>query len=582
MKKLHVRFFALAAMFAFAVSMAAQKPLYICGAFQNWDVAHCEQFDYADGLYTFDLDLSKGKKFKISTAHGGTWADFDAEALTVAVPLIEGVTTPLFSGIANIEAVSQASGTIRLTVDLQRLTILLGVGEEDDTTDVPAIYIFTANGAPIVSKEEYLEGSYYFDPRGNEGMESLGTPGEPLPLQIRGRGNYTWWGFEKKPYRIKLGAKAPLGGMAKNKHFALLAHADDNNGFLRNTCGFEYSRRIGLEWTPEAVPVELYLNGEYRGLYFLTQTIRVDKEGVDIVEQDDLATTDVDGGWLVEIDNYDTDPHVTVRSGDGFDVYFTYKSPEELSSEQEQFLEAQMTDIDRLIFLKDKQKPLWFDYIDVRSLARFYIVQELTDNYESFHGSCYLFRNRGEQEKWHFGPVWDFGSAFIWDKQHYIYQGREHHQTWIGEMCKFPAFMEIVREEWIAFERAGLTDLDSYIDQFAEYIARAATRDADRWPQYGNRNELQRAEVVKQKLNATVKWLNNAWDTTGISSPTVADADLAISVRDGQLTITSPEERTVTATRLDGTAIQLHLAPGVNTFTLPRGFYVIASRKLLI
>ena len=57
-------------------------------------------------------------------------------------------------------------------------------------------------------------------------------------LQIRGRGNYTWDWFEKKPYRIKLDKKAPLLGFNKSKHFVLLAHADDNLGFLRETDGF--------------------------------------------------------------------------------------------------------------------------------------------------------------------------------------------------------------------------------------------------------------------------------------------------------------------------------------------------------
>lgn len=141
---------------------------------------------------------------------------------------------------------------------------------------LPVLHINTENSTPITSKEYYLNGTYYLDNLGIEGYKSIGSANEPLTLKIKGRGNYTFTGFDKKPYRLKLDAKAALLGMKKSKHFALLAHADDNLGFLRNTMGFELSRRGGLDFTPEQRPVEVVLNGEYIGLYFLTETIRVD------------------------------------------------------------------------------------------------------------------------------------------------------------------------------------------------------------------------------------------------------------------------------------------------------------------
>ena len=84
---------------------------------------------------------------------------------------------------------------------------------------------------------------------------------------------------------------------------------------MRNAVGFELSKLIGMTYTPDAKPLELVLNGDYIGLYFLTEHIRVDKDRVNIVEQEDeeIDSEKITGGWLVEIDNYDTDPHITIK-----------------------------------------------------------------------------------------------------------------------------------------------------------------------------------------------------------------------------------------------------------------------------
>lgn len=134
---------------------------------------------------------------------------------------------------------------------------------------VPTIYINTANNASVTSKEVYLDATYYLEGNGFEGVESLGSEAQPLPLTIKGRGNYTWTGFDKKPYKLKLDKKTAIMGMGKNKHFALLAHADDDLAFMRNVAGLELSRRMNLAFTPADAPVEVVLNGEYLGLYFL-------------------------------------------------------------------------------------------------------------------------------------------------------------------------------------------------------------------------------------------------------------------------------------------------------------------------
>lgn len=381
---------------------------------------------------------------------------------------------------------------------------------------LPVLYIQTENKAPITSKDYYLNATYYLDAIGLEGYESIGSASAPLTMEIKGRGNYSWTGFDKKPYRIKLADKQPLLGMKKSKHFALLAHADDSNdrkGFMRNAVGFELSRMIGMTYTPDARPLEVVLNGDYIGLYFLTEHIRVDKDRVNIVEQEDEETDNekITGGWLVEIDNYDDDPHITIKEGGKTTMWITYKTPEVLSPQQEQYLTEQMKLIDNLVYGDKNSDELW-NYLDMDALAKFYIVQELTDNYESFHGSCYLHKEMGENEKWYFGPVWDFGSSFNRDKSQYMYQGDVWHNHWIPEICKFPAFMDRVKEIWNEFYNGDYNNIYNFIDTHENLIAQAAVKDKERWSQYhGSQTIGTYIDRTTNVLRKNAEWLNEQW-----------------------------------------------------------------------
>ena len=383
---------------------------------------------------------------------------------------------------------------------------------------LPVLYIQTENNQTITSKDNYLKATYYLDAMGLAGYESIGNASAPLTMEIKGRGNYSWTGFDKKPYRIKLADKQPLLGMKKSKHFTLLAHADDSNdrkGFMRNAVGLELSKMIGLAWTPDAKPLEVVLNGDYIGLYFLTEHIRVDKDRVNIVEQEDGETDSeaITGGWLVEIDNYDDDPHITIYEGGKTTMWITYKTPEELSFQQEQYLTQQMTLIDNLVYGDKNSNELW-NYIDMDALAKFYIVQELTDNYESFHGSCYLHKEKGANEKWHFGPVWDFGSSFNRDKSQYMYQGDVWHNHWIPEICKFPAFMSRVKEIWNEFYNGDYNNIYNFIDTHENLIAKAAAKDKERWSQYhGSQTIGTYIERTTNVLRKNAEWLNGQWKT---------------------------------------------------------------------
>lgn len=387
------------------------------------------------------------------------------------------------------------------------------------------------------NKETYVKASAWIaDPSGEY---NLGSEAAPVTLTMKGRGNYTWSGFDKKPYRLKFDSKQSPLGMNSNKHFGLLAHADDWTGFLRNTVGFRVSELMGLAWTPEQRPCEVVVNGEYLGLYMLTELIKDGKNRVNIegnYERSDVeAGVDSDGnpipedyytgGWIIEIDNYETSPHVTiVEKNSDYDIWLTYdKMVDDATEAQKNFITEQFERINELIYGdKDNDDALW-ELLDLDDAARFYIVQELTSNTESYHGSCYLWRNRGlNGNKWHFGPVWDFGSSLS-DKKEGTITHAYWHQVWIAELVKHPKFMNRVHELYAA-ALESLGTLPDYVRNFSQSIAEAAKADKRRWPDYGQDNTVDRANTICGYLASAADWaVKQGWVAAPPTPPTPAD-----------------------------------------------------------
>ncbi len=178
-----------------------------------------------------------------------------------------------------------------------------------------------------------------------------------------------------------------------------------------------------------------------------------------------------------------------------------------------------MTAINAAIYSSDKSVAGWAEYIDMDRLARFYIVHELMDNTESFHGSCFLHRDRGEDSKWEFGPVWDFGSSYFRGSGKFIWQDANYTLTWIAELYKFPAFQQKVKEVWKEFCENSYEGLDSFIDDWAKTIGDAAKYDFKRWPEYGNKDIEANATKVKYMLGNKAKWLGKQWGTMPDDNP---------------------------------------------------------------
>ena len=386
---------------------------------------------------------------------------------------------------------------------------------------LPVLFINTEGHKDIVSKDDYLDAFWWIDAMGIEGYESIGSAEQPLGMKIKGRGNATWTMHDKKPYRLKFNQAQPVLGMPSNKHWVLISGVDYWIGQINDALPHEIGRQMGLSWNPRQVPVEVVLNGQYIGLYHLTEKIRVEKNRVNVTEQKDLETdsTKVTGGWLMEIDNYDEPGHIAFTEGNGWPFWATPHSPEELSDVQRTYMTDFLMQADSAIYCEDKSSTEWERYIDMDSLAIFYIIQEIMDDCEAFHGSCYFHKERGDSTKLVFGPLWDGGSAFeryssTYEFDHFIYDEPPSyvHLRWIAEIAKFPRFQECVRQHWQRFYTEVYPQFDQFLNEFGDKIEAAGNCDYNRWPESECDNIKFRIKYTRKNcLNKKIAWLNTQW-----------------------------------------------------------------------
>lgn len=439
----------------------------------------------------------------------------------------------------------------------------------------------------VISKDladkTYRPGTYYMTVPEGSAFKAIGSAEEPLPLEMKARGNYTRTAFAKKPFKLKLGKKQDLLGLTpdKSKHYAILAHADDQFGYLRNFTGFNLGKRIQLPWTPGMEPVEVVINGDYRGLYFLTESIRVGDGRINITELDDNVEDGslLSGGYLVELDNYKDDPNTIVLE-DGEDVdhqlYITPDTPEEYSGLQKRFVTEQFNTMNDLV--KSHSDNLW-SYIELDDAARYYLVEELIGHTESYHGSTYLFRDFGEDQKWHFSPLWDCGNAFMAYDNTNFYECDPFGNTWVNDLVRNEKFMDKVKETWKWFMQNHFDGLYDDITQYAESLKTAAALDHERWgdapmPDSNNASQVvnnsnmdEKRDQVLEYMRKRANWLKEQWGdyTAG--------------------TFSEPERDNTPAANLpeyvmpDYSAIDEITTPG-STENEPTEYYDLTGRKL--
>ncbi|MBO4722001.1 MAG: CotH kinase family protein [Muribaculaceae bacterium] len=396
------------------------------------------------------------------------------------------------------------------------------------TRTLPVIHITTQDSVTVSSKDYYIDATFWLDNCGNSEFSDMGDEANQLAIEIKGRGNYTWRMSYKKPYKIKfLHKQSPLG-LDNSKHFILRPDFNDSYGYLRNETGFELSRQLGMPYTPRQYPVELILNGEYQGLYFLCEKIRVEGGRVDIMEQRDMDYNpdNATGGWLLET-GFDSNVVITqYQNCDSTNSWFGIMShsPEILSPVQKDYIHYLLFRVDSCIYVVDKNDRSWETLVDINSLARFYVIHEVMDNVEAFSGSMFMYKDYGWDEKLKFGPVWDFDNSFSFfvscDNFICDYEPAVFSFLWIKEAKRFPRFQKQVKRVWKEFmDNSTLEKLIDHAAWWRSLITEAELQDAKRWRTYASVYTGYYVNYFLNLIGNKVAWLDEQWGSdSGINT----------------------------------------------------------------
>ena len=360
-------------------------------------------------------------------------------------------------------------------------------------------------------------------------------------MEIRGWGNSTWTTPSpydpnpKNPYKLKFKKKQSPFGLTKGKKWVLLANSKVGS-LLTNAIAMKVAQVAGAEAANHIIPVDLYINGDYRGNYNFTEQVGVSANSIKL-DNEDKAT-------LVELDTYYDEPYKFKDPTYGLPANIKFPDfDEDAPAITMADIESRFGQITSAVVDGGKLS----DILDLDALARYMLVNQLVCNQEILHPkSTYLYNAdvTDPASKWKFGPVWDFDWAYGYDVDHNfatVDSGYDYwHPTKTFESTKFWNTLleseEVKRayyKVWMEFMNGGLQQVLDYCDSYYQWTAASLSNNQEKWndrTDYAKQSSRIR-QWLKDRAEAIYNSLEKFDDVTGIRSPDKGNA-LAVDVVD--------------------------------------------------
>ena len=219
-------------------------------------------------------------------------------------------------------------------------------------------------------------------------------------ITIKGRGNTTWL-WPKKSYQVMFDDSINIFNRGKTKKYVLLGNYIDPS-LLRNHIVFFMANILDMNYSLIGENVDLYVDDEYQGVYYLTNKVEISESSVNLNSDDAI---------LIELDNlyYKEEEYVV---SDIYQDHLVVKDVKNKNKKESSFNNF----MSKYKMLEEATKSKDFDSIknivDVESLAKEFIINQLTMNGDAFRTSSFMYMNEID-DLIHFGPVWDFDRAFV-------------------------------------------------------------------------------------------------------------------------------------------------------------------------
>lgn len=392
---------------------------------------------------------------------------------------------------------------------------------------LPMISINTLDGAEITG--DRLNSDYF------AGTVSVSNCEEEyvftdVSADVKVRGNYTA-NYPKKPYRIKFNKKRNmlgLNGNASCKSWVLLADYKDPSMLRNATANYLGQLMIRADgyYATDFRPVEVTVNGTYRGVYLLVEQQQVNKNRFDITEPEtDYTGTDI--GYLLEFDWYYKESpalenfamnyyrsKLTTKLGESKPISqsgYTIKS-DVYSAQQRDYIKKYMDNLFEIAYKAVYEHTYYqfdADYnvvpadsltsakevveqiIDVRSLVNMYIFHEICCDRDVASSSFYMTVDLGSggSGKLTFQSPWDWDSSLGIMPDPDVNAPFACAENWRGQVNPWLVlfvnegwFWDMVTERWQELSALDLkTRLTSMIDSYTELYADNYAKNFKKW-----------------------------------------------------------------------------------------------------
>lgn len=328
------------------------------------------------------------------------------------------------------------------------------------------------------------------DPAANNHLTDPPATVSAMNIHVRGNTSRT---FDKLGYRVNLLDEAgentpqPLLGMDAHHEWALHGPILDKT-LMRNYMWYNIAGEI-MDYAPNVRFCELVLNGEYKGVYVLTEIITAGKEGgrLDLTVD---AKNNTFTGYCLLLDRLDGDEYNHLKS---FSTYtlrtkhkleIVYPGASNLTPELYEGIKRDFSAFEKALYSYDynDDKYGYKKRIDVDSFVDYFLLNEFTCNYDAGWLSTFLYKDVDGKFKM---CVWDFNSACDNYQQAVMPDNRFEIQMtlWFYMLFKDKDFTERCIQRYRELRKTVLSEeyLCSYIDEVADYLGPAIDRNYEVW-----------------------------------------------------------------------------------------------------
>ena len=438
--------------------------------------------------------------------------------------------------------------------DLTSIPFLsVGIGDESITYgEVPDWFtvpkIFTSSNLPLVYIDTYGY-SIPDEPRivahmgiinNPSGVNKLTDPYNDfdgrISIEIRGSSSQM---FPKKSYSIETqdesgeNLNVPLIGMPEENDWILYAPYSDKS-LMRNVLSYQWWNDMG-HYGPRTRYCELFINGEYHGIYVLTERIKRDKNRVDIAKLtvDDISGDEVTGGYIVKVDKPDGEEgwlsEPWPRYPGAKKTIFIYNYPEyaDILTQQKSYIIGYMYNFESNLAKPEFNHPQdgYTKYIDVGTFIDFLIINEIAKNIDGYRFSTFLHKAKdSDGGKIRMGPVWDFNLCYgnvnygddnAWDDEGwmytYVYEGDDWNSKifWWKRLMEDLEFRRSLQNRWLELRQGFLSNqaITDSIYSISTYLNESQERNFQKWNVLGN--YVWPNYYIGLTYDDEVSWMNN-------------------------------------------------------------------------